>query len=110
MDIAPALLLSTLIWKAVDFLRQLSGRQWSGVVTQLIVWVAGVAGVALAAHSQLFETFAVNGNPLTSLDGGSQLYLGLCIGSLGSALVDVKSAIDGSDSAAKPPLLGPPAA
>ncbi len=49
----------------------------------------------------------MNGTALTDLDGPSQLYLGLCVGSFGSALVDVKSAIDGSDTAKKPPLLGP---
>jgi hypothetical protein len=107
MDIAPALLLSTLVWKAIDFLRQLSGRQWSGVVTQLCVWVGGVVVLWVAAASELFETFAVNGVALTDLDSASVIFLGLCIGSLGSAIVDVKQAIDGKDDASKPPLIGP---
>lgn len=105
MDIAPALLLATLLWKIVDLLRMLRGRNWSGVLTLLAAMLAGVIVVPLAAQSELFEQFEVNGLVLTDIDGWSQVFLGLTIASFASSLVDVKQAIDGSDSASKPPLL-----
>lgn len=109
MDIPVLVLLTTIVWQAIDFLRELANlsTQKSSVITQATAWVGGVAVVLLAAHSGLFDTFLVNGRSLTSLDGGSQVFLGLGISSLASSAVDLKQAFDRSDSAAKPPLVKP---
>ncbi len=115
MDIAPTLLLATVLWQAVDWLREISGAvkapstagRWSAPLTQLCAWVGGVIVVILAAHSGLFDGFTVNGQTLTTLDGGSQVFLGLGIASFASTGADIKSALDGSDTAKKPPLVGP---
>lgn len=114
MDIAPALLLATLLWQVIDFLREVSGAvkapstagRWSSPLLQLCAWVAGVVVVVLASHARLFDAFSVNGLTLTSLDGASQVFLGLCIASLASTGADFKQAFDSNDSAAKPPLTG----
>lgn len=110
MDIAPALLLATLLWQVVDFIREVTGAadpaqpeaKWSAPKWQAAAWIAGILVVLLAAHAQLFDTFTVNGLTLTSMDLGSQIFLGLCIASFASTGVDIKQAIDGGDTAKKP--------
>lgn len=111
MDIAPTVLLATLIWQVIDFVRELTNlpTQRSAVVTQASAWLGGVVTVVLASHSAMFDHFSVNGLTLTQLDGGSQVFLGLVVSSLASSLVDVKQAFDGRDSSAKPPLIPSPA-
>lgn len=114
MDIAPTLLLAAVLWQVIDLMRETAGAikassapgRWSSPITQVTAFVGGVVVVILAAHSGLFDNFAVNGQTLTSLDGGSQVFLGLGIASFASSAVDVKSALDGSDTAKKPPLTG----
>lgn len=108
MDIAPAILLSALLWQVVDFLRELANlpSSKSSVITQLTAWAGGVGVTVLAANAtDLFQSFEVNGLALSSMNFASQLFLGLCIASVVSTGVDIKQALDGSDSAAKPPLL-----
>lgn len=107
MDIAPLLLLTTVLWKVIDLLRLLANlsENRSAVVTQLTSWVGGIVVVVLASHATLFDHFLVNGLTLTQLDGGSQVMLGLGIASLASVGVDLKQAFDNGDSAAKPSLL-----
>lgn len=107
MDIAPLLLLTTVLWKLIDLLRLLANfdKERSAVVTMLTSIVGGVIVVVLAAHASLFDHFVVNGLTLTQLDIGSQVFLGLGIASLAGVGVDIKQAIDSSDSAAKPSLL-----
>lgn len=109
MDIPLLLLLSTVVWQGIDFLRELTNwtTQKSSIITQLSAWIGGVIVVLLAAHSGLFDGFLINGKSITSLDVGSQVFLGLGISSLASSAVDLKQAFDRSDSAAKPPLLKP---
>lgn len=109
MDIAPLVLLTTVLWKVIDFLRLVANFKTnrSAVVTMLAAFAGGVAVVVLAAHASLFDRFDVNGLTLTQLDVGSQIFLGLGIASLAGVGVDVKQAIDRNDTAAKPPLLGP---
>lgn len=109
MDIAPLLLLTTVLWKVIDFLRLVANFKTnrSAVVTMATAFVGGVFAVVLASHASLFDHFDVNGLTLTQLDVGSQIFLGLGIASLAGVGVDIKAAIDGSDSAAKPPLLPP---
>ncbi len=62
MDIAPAVLLATLVWQVIDFLRELTNlpTQKSAVLTQLAAWIGGVVVVLLAAHSMLFDHFSAS--------------------------------------------------
>lgn len=105
-------LFAGLLWQVVDFLKELThlDSQRSAVVTQLTAWVGGIVLVALAAHAQVTETLVLPGvsTPMGKLDGASIVLVGLLASSLASSLVDVKAAVDNTDSAAKPPLLDPP--
>lgn len=105
MEIVSLVGLIALVWKVVDVLRLAAGRD-KGAVTQLLAWVVGVGAIFLAANSDIGETWDVGaGKPLGLLNGASLVLLGLMYSSAASAAVDVKQAIDGHDSAAKPGLL-----
>ena len=96
------------VWKVIDFLRLVANwpTSRSSVVTQLLTWIGAVLVVWLYAASQLGD-FVIPGTELVLSDANvwTLVILGLAIGSTASVAVDVKQAIDASDSAAKPPLL-----
>lgn len=100
-------LFSTLIWKVVDFLRFLVARDRSSITTQATAWIAGVLVVWLGSSADLTAdlTFPGIDASLGSLDGGSIVLLGLLASSLASSLVDVKQAVDNSDSSRVPRLV-----
>lgn len=104
-------LFASLVWQVVDFVRELFDLPGSksSVVTQATAWLAGIVLVALAAHAQVTAALVLPGLsvPLGGLDAASVVLVGMLAASLGSSLVDVKQAIDGNDSARKPPLIGP---
>lgn len=106
-----AVLLAALVWKVIDFFRGLTNfsTQKSTVITQACAWVAGIIVIALAAHAQVAAGIVMPGfsQPLGDLDFGSVVLIGLVTASFGSTLVDVKQAIDNTDSASKPSLLPP---
>lgn len=103
------ILFSTLTIQLVDFAREIAGGKAyrSSVVTQLLAWIVGIVIIWLGANAAVTAELTLPGidTPLGLLDGGSIILVGLLASSLASSIVDVKSAIDGSDSAAKPPLL-----
>lgn len=107
MGFVPLAVFGALVWKFVDFLKALTNRDWNTVVTQLVVWVAGIAAVMLFAHSDFAANISVmdGGMTLATLGGVGQLIVGLSAASLVSVGVDVKKALDNSDSAAQPPLV-----
>ena len=98
-----------LLWKIVDFLRMAANfkSQKSGLITQATAWIAGVILVVIAAHAQLTWSLVLPGSdlPLKSLDFASLLLLGLLISSTASSVVDIKQAIDATDTASKPPMI-----
>lgn len=108
-----AILLSALVWQVVDFLRELANLKThkSDVITQATAWLGGVVIILLCSHATVAAGIVVPGftAPIGGLDVGSQILLGLVVASLGSSLVDVKQALDSTDSAAKPPLVKAPA-
>lgn len=106
LPVAGAVLLAALIWAFVDFLKNLRAADWNATVTQLIVWASGVAGVFLIGATQFAKDTHINGQVLTDLDGASKLVVGLLFSSLASGAYQVKKAVDSSDSAKQPPLVG----
>jgi hypothetical protein len=109
-------LLVALIWQVIDFLRELTNFKTnkSAIITQATAWIGGVIGITAFAHAMLFsdKVFPGTTHALGTLDGGSLIFLGLSVASVASSAVDIKQAVDGSDSAKKPPLLAagaPPA-
>ena len=101
--------LATLVWQVIDFLRELTNWRTnkSAVITQASAWVGGVLIMLIGAHAAVTQhlTFPGMDRPLGSLDGASIILAGLLASSLASSLVDVKQALDTTDSAVKPALL-----
>lgn len=112
MGIAVLAALSALVVKVTDFLRLLAATargekgHGSAIVTQVAAWVGGIVAVWLAAHAGITEHLSAGDIVLGKLDGWSQVLAGMMVGSSGSLFVDAKQAVDGTDSAVKPPLLG----
>ncbi len=98
------------IFATQNLLRYLKAKDWNGVIGILIALVSGVAVVALAANADVTSGLHLitNGPALGNLDGASQVLLGYAVGSSGTVLSDVVSAVDNSRSSAKPPIAGPP--
>lgn len=93
--------------KFVSFLKYLKAKDWNGVFTLLIVWVAGIAVVFLAAAADVTKTLAIAGFVLGDINNASRLLLGMMLLSLGAVVNDFKKALDKTDSAAEPALLPP---
>lgn len=96
------------IVKLMSFFKYLSAKKWREVVTQLIVWGAGLAAVWIFGMSKFTRGITVGDGGITigSLDAGAKIILGLTIASVGSFAYDFKKALDGTDSAGEPPLGG----
>lgn len=103
--------LAALVLKLTDFLRLVTNlaSQRSAVLTQLCAWAAGIGATFLYGASQL-GNFVIPGTTLTivAMNGATKVIVGLSFASVASTVVDLKQSRDNSDSAAKPPLLGPP--
>jgi len=100
---------TALVWKVVDFLRMLFNfkTQKSGIITQLTAWGGGVALVVIAAHAGVTKALVLPGSDqaLGTMDFASLILIGLLVSSVASAAVDVKQAVDGTDTATKPSML-----
>jgi len=102
----PLVAFATLGLKFVDFLRYAKAADVNGVMTQLIAWIAGVAVVMLAAHTQWAQGIAPVGTAALSSYGiWDQVFAGLAIGSSASFLKDTLKSVDNSNSSAIPTLL-----
>lgn len=101
--------LVALVLVFVDFLRQVTSLPGSknAVVTQIVAWVAGLVAVFLYGESQLGDTIKVGEQTLDKTDTATKVIIGLMIASIASTVVNVKKALDSSDSAVVPPLLPP---
>lgn len=108
MPVAILALMGALISKIVDFARQVRARDWNAVVTQAVAWAAGVAGAFLLAASDFADGVVfdqLGGYALSDLNGASLIFVGMAVLSAFSTLRDLTKAVDGSQSAAIPPLL-----
>lgn len=97
------------LYAAQNLLRYARAADWNGVLGILVAAAAGIGTVALGAHSDATAAlhFVQGGPALGVLDGGSQILLGIAVGSAGTVLADLRSAFDNNDTAAKPPIAGP---
>lgn len=97
--------LIAIIWKLVDVLRFISARDINAVVTQVSVWLSAFAVALLAREAEPFSTVGILGSTFGDLDLAAVVLFALGLGSTASGVVDFKKALDGTDSAAVPPLL-----
>ena len=93
MPVAVATFAALLITKVIDFLKMLTNQAWSSAATQLSSWVAGVFVVVLVAHTSFGVSLAIAGVTLHSLNGWTQVLLGLMVASGGSITSDAIGAV-----------------
>lgn len=102
-EFVPLAAFALLVVGVINFLKYLKAKDWNGVFTNLISWVAGIFAVVLVAKSNF--TIDVGGTDLADLNFASQVFVGMTVASTGSYFVDVKKALDDKDSAKVPPLI-----
>lgn len=107
MPFVPLAAMGALVFTLINFLKNVTNRLWSPVITQLISWAAGILVVMLFANTTWADTVTFGDSTLGSLNGTSQLVIGLMAASLFGVVKEVTKAIDQSDSASKPPLIPP---
>jgi hypothetical protein len=99
------LVLGAFVKKAVDFVRNLRGRDMSAVLTQLLAWVSGIVVVWLSAHVDFASAVEVANISLDQMGLWTQAALGVLLGSGASVFQDALKSVDNSQSEAKPKLL-----
>lgn len=106
MELVGLAALIAVIWKVVDVIKYATSGNWNGVITQASVWGAAIAVCLLAREADPFANVGIMGTTFEHLDLAATILFALGLGSTASGIVDFKKAVDGSDSAAVPPLLG----
>lgn len=99
--------LGAIVFALINFLKYVRVGDWNSAGTQLIVWISGIAVVAVGAQAAIANGLEVPGTTFTlaRLDFWSQVLVGLQASSLFGAVNELKKAIDNTDTASKPALL-----
>ncbi len=80
----------------------------AAIVTQVIAWSAGVAAVYLTDIAGVGGDFTLGGKTIPALGFGAKVMIGLMAASTLSAVNEIKKALDNTDSARAPALIGDP--
>lgn len=105
MEFAPMVALAALVFSVINFLKFVTAKDVKSAVSQAIVWVAGVAAVTIAAHTDFASGISVADRTLDTLNAWSLVFVGLSWSSIATVANEAKKALDGNDTAAKPPLI-----
>lgn len=105
IDFVPLLMMVSLVIAIINLIKFLRAGDWDGVVTTVSVWLAGVIVVLLVAQTDFADGIPVGNHTLATLNFWSLVFLGLTIGGTAIFGNEIKKALDGGDSAKKPPLL-----
>jgi hypothetical protein len=105
MEFIPLVQMAVLVFAIINFLKAVKAKDANASLTQIIVWIAGVAVVFLAAQTDFAEGIMIGDQALTALNVWSLLFIGLTISSLATFGTEVKKALDVSDSARTPNLV-----
>lgn len=105
MEFIPAVAMTVLILKVIDFIRYCRAADVNGVLTQLAAWVAGVVVILLVAQTAWADGLKVGDMNLHTLGFWSLVFYGLSAGSTASLAKDTLKAVDNSNSAAIPTLV-----
>lgn len=106
MEFVPLLVMSALVKKIVDFTKYSANGDINAMVTQVVGWLAGIAVAFLAAKSNYGDGIVVNGQTLGSLNPASLIFVGFNLASAAGVTWDIIKAVDGSNSAIVPNLMG----
>lgn len=107
-EFLPAVAMTLLIKKVIDFGAFVTNHRWRAAATQAIVWIAGVVVVCLYAQTDWADTFGFAGLMLSQMNFASQVALGLGLASTASVATDTLKSLDNTDSASVPSLIPPP--
>lgn len=91
MEFVPLAVASTMVWKLSSFAKFVIAGETNKAVTQLVVWVIGVAVAFLLAASDFAEEIAVGGHSLGSLNGAAVILFGFALGSVAAVGYDALS-------------------
>lgn len=86
----------------VAFVKFLVDKDKNGIVTTLLVWLAGISVVMLFAKSNF--VIPIGDVNLGDLNFWSQIIAGLAVGGSASGIYNFRKAFDTSDSAKEPAL------
>lgn len=106
-EFLPIATLIGFIISAVNLLILLKAKNWDASFKTLAVWCAGVGGVLLAAQTDYASQFDFGGVTLAAANTWTLIWIGLTLGGSATVVNEFKKAFDNTDSAQKPPLLGP---
>lgn len=98
-----------LVTALVNCAKYVKNGDTNGWLTQVLVWIAGIAVVLLLRESDFAGTFTLGTMTLDHANTATAILAGLGLGSTAMLTNDLKKAVDRSDSAAKPDLVKPPA-
>lgn len=105
MPFVPLVAMGAIVYTLINFLKNLVNKLFSPVLTQLIAWFAGVVVTVGFASTDWADTITFGDRALSSLNGSSQVVIGLMASSLFGVVREAVKAVDSSDSATKPPLV-----
>lgn len=107
MEVVTVLTLAALGWKLTSFAKLLSAKDWNGALTTVIPWASMLVVLLLASQEDHLAGITVWGEiNLGTLSFSGLVLAAMSLGSSGSVGYDIKSALDGSDSAKEPELGG----
>lgn len=104
MNISLFVLIGALVYSATNLLKYFRAKDWNGVLTQLVVWGAGVVAVFLGSATDFADSHLINDIALGDMNWATKTLLGLMATSLFTFGHDVKKALDNRDSAQMPSL------
>lgn len=97
-----------LVKAGVDLIKYARAKDANGVITQLAVYLMGIGVVMLVRASDFASRWDVGGIPLSEAQTGTAVLAGLGLGAVAMLANDGIKAVDGSQSARKPPLVPDP--
>jgi hypothetical protein len=101
----PFVELAALVYVLFTTLKYAIAGDFKSVLSQVVVWVSGVAVVALFAHSDWASDVVVGTQTLNHLNFFSQIIVGAVVGSAASVGHTAIKALDNTQSAEVPKLL-----
>lgn len=100
--------LAALAVKITSLIKYVTAAQFREAVTTLVPWLGAFVALLLGAEADATAGLVIPGltEVLGNLDIASLALAATAIGSTGSVAFDFKKALDHTDSAQEPPLLG----
>lgn len=110
LEFVPILALGLVVYTLTNLVKYAKARDWNGVLTLLAGWVVGIIAVWLVGATDWGATITVGGTKTLDLLGWAEkILVGLVVVSAASTVADLRKSFDNSDTATKPPLVGPAA-